>query len=222
MTQFEPLFTNSGGSYSLILQRFADQLELEHKGKIDCKIRTQTLEGVVFWIFTIQPEGRPNSVFELLQVRAPIGSSHAAIETFHLEGDLQLCKIGSDNEFNEIVARILSHSRTTEIIQTIASESVEERLQQRSLLIAEQPFTIDNEKITQVSILGVSGFLSIDTLHKLAREPNNIESAYQEWNGSFVATLRFEGAVKIMLTQDEMVTLQQVARKTLKNAKDES
>ena len=219
MIQHELLQSPHNEPYLTVLKNYADNLELAYKDKIDCKVKTKTLEGVKFWIFTVQPYGRTGGIFEMLQVREPIGSSQAVIETFHLSENLQLRKIDSEHEFAETIKQIFEHPRTAEIVRLISEDAIAEKMPERSFLIAEMPFETSHGDMAHVSILGVSGFLSIKTLTALAKEPDIHESAYQGWDGRFVATMMFEGAVKVTLTREEMTAMQKIALKTLNNAK---
>ena len=88
----------------------------------------------------------------------------------------------------------------------------------RPFLVAEKPFHHDGTLITHVAFLGFGGFLSIETMQRLARDPDSDGAAMQTFGNKYVATFRFVGDIKVALSQEEMLSLQRNARSIIDSA----
>lgn len=205
--------------YLKLLRQRADSIEDATHERVDVKIKTQRIDDITIWSLTLRPRGRPASVYELMQVRLWSESVSAVIEAYHLNDSLRLTKADSEKSFREGLAKIFDHPRTQEIVRLLADEAAENEVPNRTFLVAEQLFQHAKGDFAHVSIQGIGGFLSADTLRKLAKEPGEKGSAYEVGNGCFVAGFQFEGEVKMTLSREELEELKRAARKALDSKK---
>jgi hypothetical protein len=190
---------------------------------------TMRNEQISFSLF-MWPNGRQHMRYELLRIRSESKLFPLVVESYHLDDQLRYQKVISINGLKETLKSIFENSKTIRIIHSLASEALDEGSENYLQQVGREqgaekeprPLAIGNlikEKsgleFSQVSFLGVSGFLSVDAIQSLARKPESNGSSVQQLNDQFVVTLEFIGSVKALLTVSELERLQEEAKRVL-------
>ena len=210
----------------------AGYLEVATNGLLRANTEMTVRDEHISLSFFMWPNGQQQMRYELLRLRSPLKIFPVVIETYHLEERYRYQKIASIEDLKEKLKFIFGDARTINIVRLLADDALEERFENdlkdggreqaaekekelRPIAIGGLITEKSGLELSQASFLGVSGFLSVDTIRSLVKKPESKGSAVQQLNNKFVVTLEFKGPVKALLTASELERLHETAKKAL-------
>lgn len=200
-----------------LLEAQAKGLSLVSLGAVQGEIRKDVIDPVTVYRFRIWPRGQTNSIYELFRVRSLNEKPHFVVEVNHFDESDRSRKSSSLDTLERTLEIIFAAQKTREIIRLIANEALEDGtvttppqsdspIPERAIYIG-AIFDQNGKQYSQVSFLGIAGFVERTTLQTLSIPPTSKGSAYERLNDQFVVTLSFSGSVKMSLSATEMNTL---------------
>lgn len=228
----DQLFSNTPASESDIAHILRSQAEGIGERSAGCVVgeiesRSATLGHV--WALTLRPAKQPAMKTDLLIVRSERGHYPVVIQTFDgSQGDFR--KVVDASGFRSFLRKTFATKHTKEIVETLAREAIDAGVteslrirkssarnyahRERAIAIGKVT-TSGAERIAQVVISDVSGFLAADDLRRLIMPPDEPQSLVQTLNDRYVVTFKFIDSCKLTLSEDELKILQTQARKAL-------
>lgn len=196
------------------LTEFAYLIEHNSHGKVRAFLDRSIVANITTIGVKIMSSGAGRGSYELLQVRALDLQYPVVLEVTHFDDERRISKKTDTRALKDSLMLVLEDARTRKIIQLFADEAVApiKTSEPRPFLIAQKPFDYKGTPMAHVAFLGFGGFLSLKTMHGLAKEPDSEGSAVQTYDNKYVATFKFEGDVKVTLSPEELEALQRSAR----------
>lgn len=214
----KPKFRTSEMQQFLELQISA--LNAKTNGAIDGQVRRTAYDEISVYQFCIWPHGLPGSVFELFRLRAKSESYPVVVEGG--QDKRQLKKMANMSQLEKYLGKLFSSETTLDAVKSIASEAImvktdsnEKKSYEARTIVFGKLFNNDEESFSQVSILGISGFVSRKTIENLAKPFSSKGSAFQAFDGKYIVTIQFEGPVKFMISDLEVNEIKAHAKKIL-------
>lgn len=230
---------NSSKSLELntILAVQAEYLRAATLGVIEAGTELSYIDSAFSICIFIWPRGRKQMRYELLRLRSMEGSDFSVIETYHMGEDNRYRKLTSSKQIETALERIFQDDGTLRIINSLAAESLNTLEEDHDLeeftnksnyksnietpesrVIEIGPLVKDNTNrmLSRSNILGISGFISSDTIRALIKRPGGNLSSFKKINDHFLVELEFIGPIRMSLNTEELITLQKQAKQVFK------
>lgn len=196
------------------LRILAERLKQDTLGKVEVSLDHSVFENLTRSSLKIKSAGTGQGFYELVQIRALDIQYPVVLEVAHFGEAQRISKLPDPHALQNALDSVLQDAGTKRIIQLYADEAIApiKSSETRPFLVAQKPFDHNGALMTHVAFLGIGGFLSLETMQRLAKDPDSEGAAVQSHGENYVATFSFEGSVKVTLSREELERLQSSAR----------
>ncbi|NLA17873.1 hypothetical protein GPU89_12090 [Burkholderia cepacia] len=87
------------------------------------RIRSENIEGVGVWKFSLWPRLQEQKAYELLRVRCPFRTFPAVVETYSLPEKLRYQNVDTFEQLTAALKKSLRDRRSSDIVRTLAREA---------------------------------------------------------------------------------------------------
>ena len=200
---------------------------------VDAQVRSEVIERVRVWTFSLWPRLHERASYEMFRVRCPNEQYPAVVETYHMPEPFRIQRFDSLDQLNDALKVILRDPQSRRIVQLMAEEaSPTAHFSSRQDVTGGEAAEIADTRLIEVddlvrdsgmtyaelSIFGVKVYATEDALRAVIARPNARNAALQKIGSSFALRLPLlSDELRVTLTESEAKMFRERVSTVLKN-----